>query len=118
MLKQSIIEAWHSYFLILKDELEVYFLYIQCPLTVSLIILQSALGKISYTADAWSSANRQPYFAITANWAYHDDVDGSIKIKACLITFHWIFGCHTGQKMAKLCINLLDRAGTTANVFF
>jgi hypothetical protein len=117
-LNRSIIEAWHSYFLVLKEELEVYFLYIQCPLTVSLIILQSALGKISYTADAWSSANRQPYFAITAHWAYRDDVDGSIKIKARLIAFHRIFGRHTGQKMAKLCIDLLDRAGTTANVFF
>ena len=76
------------------------------------------LGENSYTADAWSSANRQPYFAITAHWAYCDEVDGSIKIKARLIAFHQIFGRHIGQKMAQLCINLLDRAGTTANVFF
>jgi len=93
-------------------------LCIQCPLTVSLIILQSALGKISYTADAWSSANRQSYFAITAHWAYRDDTDGSIKIKARLIAFHRIFGRHTGEKLAQLCIDLLDRAGTTANVSF
>jgi hypothetical protein len=83
-----------------------------------LIILQGALGKISYTADAWSAANLRPYFAITAHWAYRDDTDGSIKIKARLIAFHRISGRHTGENMAKLCIDLLDRAGTTANVSF
>ena len=75
------------------------------------------MGKISYTADAWSSATLQPYFAITAHWAYRD-TDGSIKIKARLIAFHRIFGRHTGKKMAQLCIDLLDRAGTTSNVSF
>jgi hypothetical protein len=73
------------------------------------------LGKISYTADAWSSASLQPYFAITAHWAYCD-TDGSMKIQAHLIAFHRIFGRHTGEKMAQLCINLLDRAGITSNV--
>jgi hypothetical protein len=43
-------------------------------------------------------------------------MDGSVKIKARLIAFHRIFGRHTGEKLAKLCIDLLDRAGTTANV--
>ena len=81
-----------------------------------LIILQCALGRISYTADAWSSASLQSFFAITAHWAYRDEYDGSIKIKARLIAFHKIFGRHTGEKLAKLCIDLLDRAGTTANV--
>ena len=60
----------------------------------------------------------QSYFAITAHWAYRDDADGSIKIKARLIAFHRIFGRHTGAKLAQLCIDLLDRAGTTANVSF
>jgi hypothetical protein len=39
-----------------------------------------------------------------------------MKIQAHLIAFHRIFGCHTGEKMAQLCIDLLDRAGTTSNV--
>jgi hypothetical protein len=76
------------------------------------------LGKISYTADAWSSGNLQSYFAITAHWASRDASDGSIKIKARLIAFHRVFGRHTGEKLAKLCLDLLDRAGTTANVSF
>ena len=117
-LKQSIMEAWYSYYLILKDELEVIFFYIQCYLTILLIISKSALGKISYTADVWSSANLQSYLAITAHWAYRDDLDGAIKIKARLIAFHRILGRHTGEKLAQLCIDLLDRAGTTANVKF
>ena len=85
-------------------------------LLVLLIICQSALGKVSYTADAWSSASQQSFFAITAHWAYRDDGDDSIKIKARLIAFHKIFGRHTREKLAQLCIDLLDRAGTTANV--
>ena len=64
----------------------------------------------------WSSANLQSYFALMAHWAYRDETDGSIKIKARLIAFHKIFGHHTGEKLAQLCIDLLDRAGTTANV--
>jgi hypothetical protein len=75
------------------------------------------LGKIFVPADAWSSASLQLYFAITAHWAYRD-TDGSIKIQAHLIVFHRIFGCHTGEKMAQLCIDLLDRARTTSNVRF
>lgn len=85
-------------------------------LLVLLIICQSALGKVSYTADAWSSASQQSFFAITAHWAYRDEADDSIKIKARLIAFHRIFGRHTGENLAQLCIDLLDRAGTTANV--
>jgi hypothetical protein len=52
-----------------------------------------------------------------AHWAYYD-TDGSIKIQACLIVFHRIFGRHAGEKMAQLCINLLDRARTTSIVRF
>jgi hypothetical protein len=75
------------------------------------------LGKIFVTADAWSSASLQLYFAIMAHWAYCD-TDGSIKIQARLIAFHRIFGHHTREKMAQLCINLLDRARTTSNIRF
>ena len=60
----------------------------------------------------------QPFFAITAQWVHHDDTDGCIKIKAQLIAFHQIWGSHTAKKMAKLCLDLLDRAGTTSNVRF
>ena len=37
-LKQSIMQAWHSYYLILKDELDVRFFCFQCPLIVLLNI--------------------------------------------------------------------------------
>jgi hypothetical protein len=115
-LRRLIMEAWYNYYLVLKDELEVLpFLFLS---SILLIMWQDALGKISFTADAWSSANLQSYFAITAHWAYRDDTDGSIKIKARLIAFHRMSGTHDGQKMAQLCIDLLDRAGITANVNF
>jgi hypothetical protein len=80
-----------------------------------IIIANNMTVCLGQNFNAWSSASLQPYFAITANWAYCD-TDGSMKIQAHLIVFHRIFGHHTGKKMAQLCIDLLDRAGTTSNV--
>lgn len=75
-----------------------------------------ALGKISYTSDTWSSGNLQLFYAITAHWAYRDKTNDTIKFKACLIAFHHIQGCHTAENMAQITVDLLDWAGSTANV--
>jgi hypothetical protein len=72
------------------------------------------LGKISYTSDTWSSKNLQSFHAITAHWAYRDETDDTIKLKARLIAFHRIQGCHTADNMAQITVDLLDRAGSTA----
>jgi hypothetical protein len=58
----------------------------------------------------------KPFFAITAHWIYRDEKDGSLKLKARLIAFQRIWGTHNGENLGKLCLDLLDRAGTTGNV--
>ena len=77
---------------------------------------KSALGEISYTSDTWSLENMQSFYAMTAHWAYQDESDDIIKMKACLIAFHHIKGCHTAENMAKITVDLLGRAGVTDNV--
>jgi hypothetical protein len=74
------------------------------------------LGKISYTSDAWSSGNLQSYYAMTAHWAYRDESDDTIKVKACLIAFHRVQGRHTAENLAQITVDLLGRAGVTDNV--
>jgi hypothetical protein len=77
--------------------------------------LKSALGKISYTSDSWSSDNLRPFYAMTAHWIYRDESDDTIKMKARLIAFHRIQGRHTAENMAQITVDLLGRAGATDN---
>jgi hypothetical protein len=53
---------------------------------------------------------------MTAHWAYRDESDDTIKLKARLIAFHRIKGRHTAENMAKITVDLLGRAGVTDNV--
>ena len=53
---------------------------------------------------------------MTAHWAYRDETDDTIKLKARLIAFHRIQGRHTAENMAQITVDLLGRAGTTDNV--
>lgn len=78
--------------------------------------MKSALGRISYTSDTWSSGNLRSFYAMTAHWAYRDESDDTIKLKARLIAFHRIRGRHTADNMARITVDLLGRAGVTDNV--
>ncbi|KAF8872830.1 hypothetical protein BD779DRAFT_1427496, partial [Infundibulicybe gibba] len=49
-IREQVIMAWKKYYKILKVELE------------------NSMGRISFTADIWSDANRAPYLAITGHW--------------------------------------------------
>ena len=53
---------------------------------------------------------------MTAHWAYRDESDDTIKLKARLIAFHRIRGRHTAENMARITVDLLGRAGVTDNV--
>lgn len=58
----------------------------------------------------------QPFYAMTAHWAYRDESDDTIKLKARLIAFHRIRGHHNAENMARITVDLLGRAGVTDNV--
>ena len=53
---------------------------------------------------------------MTAHWAYRDETDDMIKLKARLIAFHCIKGRHTAENMANITVDLLGRAGVTDSV--
>jgi hypothetical protein len=63
----------------------------------------------------WSKKDMQPYYAITAHWLYEDKAQ-HLHLGSRLIVFHRFWGRHTAENMAKVTLELLDRAGTTANV--
>jgi hypothetical protein len=63
----------------------------------------------------WSKNDMQPFYALTAHWLYEEQSRG-IKLASRLIAFHRFWGRHTAKNMAKVTMELLDRAGTTANV--
>ncbi|KAI0290317.1 hypothetical protein BC826DRAFT_880451, partial [Russula brevipes] len=49
-VREAIINEWGKYFHIMRKELE------------------NVPGRISFTADIWSSQSRYPYLAVTAHW--------------------------------------------------
>ena len=56
----------------------------------------------------------RPYLALTAHWITNEG--GSLKLKASLIAFHYFPGLHTGEALAKLLLELLDRTKVTMKV--
>lgn len=55
---------------------------------VLLILWKSALGKIFYTAYAWSSTTFQSYFAVIAHQAYLDDM---VPPQMCFFFFKFVY---------------------------
>jgi hypothetical protein len=108
-IRTAIMRAWYIYYKVLKDELQVSHDLFHCsesdPHNLKLAL-----------SDSWSSGNLQSYYAMTPHWAYRDEADDTIKLKARLIVFHHIRGRHTAENMAQITINLLGRAGATDNV--
>ena len=114
-IHDAILKAWKEYYLSLKQDLKVCS-NLFCILILSIYIFaKAAIGKISYTSDIWSSDNRTPYIAITAHWMGKDE-SGHLELKNALIAFQRVWGKHTASNLARLVLQLLDRAGTTTNV--
>jgi hypothetical protein len=116
-LRELIIEAWRTYFQVLKLELAVCL----CSCFKMLILhseclIQAAIGQISFTMDIWSDQNRQPYLAITAHWIAKITGTNSLQLKVALIVFHRLRGNHDGETLAEAVLDLLDRAGVTVKV--
>jgi hypothetical protein len=110
----AILQAWKGYYLSLKQDLKVGFYFFH-KLISTHIFAKAAIGKISYTTDIWSSDNRTPYIAITAHWMRKDE-HGHLQLKSALIAFQRVWGKHSASNLARIVLQLLDRAGTTTNV--
>lgn len=79
-------------------------------------MIQAAVGRISFTADLWSDPNLRSYLAMTAHWIARDRRSNALELKAALIAFHHVHGKHDGKNLAKVTMELLDRACITTKV--
>jgi hypothetical protein len=78
---------------------------------------QDSPGRISFTADAWSSGTLSSYLALTAHWISVGD-GGSLSLKTALIGFHNLKKKHTGENIAKNLFHLIKRASILEKVTF
>ena len=72
------------------------------------------MGKISYTTDIWSSADRTSYMAVTAHWMA--EKNGHLELRCALVAFNKVWGKHTAKNLARIMLAVTDRAGVTTNV--
>jgi len=82
----------------------------------SFFFIQAALGQVSFTMDMWSDQLHRPYLAMTAHWIAEAEGASGLELKSALIAFHRMRENHSGNKLAKTVIYLLDRAGVTMKV--
>jgi hypothetical protein len=84
--------------------------------TLLIFFIQAALGRVSFTMDMWSDQLQRPYLAMTAHWIAETEGALTLELKSALIAFHRMRENHTGNKLAKTVMYLLDRAGVTVKV--
>ena len=78
------------------------------------LLAKAAVGKISYTSDIWSSADRTPYMAMTAHWMA--EINSHLKLQSALVAFQRVWGKHTAKNLANIMLCVLDHAVVTTNV--
>jgi hypothetical protein len=66
--------------------------------------------------DIWSSQLRRSFLAITAHWISRDENAQCLEYESSLIAFHNLHGSHSGERIARAILPLLDRVGVTLKV--
>lgn len=67
------------------------------------------MGKISFTTDIWTNFNMKSYMAVTAYWLQKNSLQSKVTLCSNLIGFVHIPGSHTGERLAKVFVHILDR---------
>ncbi|KIL54972.1 hypothetical protein M378DRAFT_18367 [Amanita muscaria Koide BX008] len=75
--------------------------------------MSQAAGRVSFTADIWSSTNLSSYLALTVHWI-SQSAGSKLILRMALIGFHLLKQRHTGKNIAKAILYLVDRAGLTS----
>ncbi|KAG5633992.1 hypothetical protein H0H81_004003 [Sphagnurus paluster] len=78
--------------------------------------LDAALREISFTADLWSSKTCYPYSAVTTHWMSCKDPLNMLTMCSSLITFHRVWDRHSGDRLARIALNITDRAKITGKM--
>ncbi len=79
------------------------------------------MGKISFTMDVWTDIDMKPYMAVTAHWLQNTSQQQlRLTLHSDLIAFIHIPGSHTGERLAKVFIHILDciKLGQSKKVCF
>jgi hypothetical protein len=84
------------------------------------------MGKISFTMDIWTDLNMKAYMAVTAHWLqnislqHSETLQSKLTLHSDLIGFVHIPGSHTGERLAKVFLYILDRInlGKSKKVYF
>jgi hypothetical protein len=72
--------------------------------------IKAAPGKVSITADGWSTDNtKMGFMGMTAHWIQVKD--GKWKMRAAVIRFKALSGTHSGENLGRYAVGLLDRIG-------
>lgn len=83
------------------------------------IVLQEALGNVSFTADVWDSKKRQAFLAITGHWvAEVKGAQGSpqLEMRSALLAFKRIRGRHQGDTLGQVLFEVLQKAEISTKV--
>ena len=66
--------------------------------------------------DIWSSQLRRSFLAVTAHWIGRDETTQCLEYVSSLIAFHNLQGSHSGERIARTILPLLNRIGITCKV--
>ncbi|CAG8728091.1 13277_t:CDS:2, partial [Acaulospora colombiana] len=69
--------------------------------------LKDALGRISLTADLWSSSTMKSFMAVTVHWTARMP-DGELTLKTALGGFRYIRDKHDGHNIATHLVKILE----------
>ena len=73
------------------------------------------MGKISFTMDLWTDFDKKPYMAVTAHWL-EKTPQQQVNLRTDLIGFMHLPGAHTGERLAEVFLQILDRLKITKKV--
>ena len=79
--------------------------------------MQASLGRLSFTADMWSSAGMHPYLAITVHWLARRE-DNTVVLQQALLVFRRVCGAHSGTRLARIVVNIFESAGIVSKARF
>lgn len=75
--------------------------------------LRNAPGRISLTFDGWTSKIMTAYLAVTSHY-----IDEDWELHADLLSFEELDGSHTGENIAEVLYNIVDKAGIKEKVSY
>ena len=82
------------------------------------------MGKISFTMDMWTDFNMKSYMAVTAHWLQQvslqrsERLQSKLDFRSDLVGFVHVPGSHTGDRLSKVFLHILDRLNISNKVSF